>query len=338
MWFTKHLDNFKYGLRACTAAEPGRGQVARWFRLALLSFHPRHTRADVRDFRVEEVALRRRLNEIGCVFHAGYMAALRTGGPDSLDPHEYDSWDGDMEGFFAEGAAFGFSLLDCLPLPGADRFSTFVQGAGQKHVYMGYVGYGWALASLPRWLVHSPLDEDSLLGWLAFDGLGFSRGYFQPEQAIRSKEREPNLSGYARRAFDQGLGRSLWFVKGAHSARIASTIKTFDPSRREDLWSGVGLAATYAGGREAADLRRLHSLGDHGWLAQGAAFAVEARHRAGIVTPEVNTACSALIGLAPLDAAHIVRECKPNQMVDSAEDSTPRYEQWRQCVRDHLLG
>lgn len=321
----------------CTVAEPGREQLARWLRLVLLSLHPRHTRTDVRNFRVEDNALRQRFNEIGQTFHSGYMAALRAGSPASLNLREYDSWGSDTEGFFFEGAAFGFALLDSLPVPGARRFSTFIQEAGQRQVYMGYVGYGWALASLPQWLVHSPLSEDPLLGWLAFDGFGFSRGYFYPEQTIRSRERGTHLTGYARRAFDQGLGRSLWFDQGAHSARIASAVDEFKSSRRGDIWSGVGLAATYAGGRDAAALNELKAAGASGWLAQGAAFAIEARDRAGIVTTEATDACYVLSGLEPTEAARIVRECKPGRASEPLEDRTPRYELWRQRVRDRLV-
>src|SRR3712207_8380154 len=55
---------------------------------------------------------------------------------------------------------------------------------------------------------------------------------------------------------DQGLGRSLWFVQGADVRRIPATVNAFPAERRPDLWSGLGLACGYAGGRTRAEVDR----------------------------------------------------------------------------------
>ena len=62
---------------------------------------------------------------------------------------------------------------------------------------------------------------DPLLGWLALDGYGFHEGYFHWRETVEQQAVPVRLKGYARRGFDQGLGRSLWFVKGAEVGRIA---------------------------------------------------------------------------------------------------------------------
>src|SRR6185503_18765465 len=108
-------------------------------------------------------------------------------------------------------------LLDRLRLT-RRRFADFVSGPGASHVYMLYVGAGWAIARLP-WLRSNPdraiRHFDPLLGWLAVDGYGFHEGYFHWPESIDRRRLPRGLSGYARCAFDQGLGRSLWFVEGA---------------------------------------------------------------------------------------------------------------------------
>src|SRR5438477_154297 len=95
------------------------------------------------------------------------------------------------------------------------------------------------------------------------------------------------LLHYAARVFDQGLGRSFWFVNGGNPELIVGVIKAFPAARQPDLWSGIGLAATYAGiiTEDALVLLR-EQAGEH-WpcLAQGAAFAAKARHRAGNPSP-----------------------------------------------------
>jgi hypothetical protein len=83
----------------------------------------------------------------------------------------------------------------------------------------------------------------------------------------------------------QGMGRSLWFIESAGPKEIAATIETAPPGHRPHLWSGVGLAAAYAGGAtgEELDLLAELSASHRGHVVQGVAFAAEARRRGGHV-------------------------------------------------------
>jgi hypothetical protein len=53
------------------------------------------------------------------------------------------------------------------------------------------------------------------------------------------------LSGYERRVFDQGLGRSFWFVNGGNIELIARTISDFPPDQRGERWIGVELGTRH---------------------------------------------------------------------------------------------
>src|SRR5947199_74099 len=74
---------------------------------------------------------------------------------------------------------------------------------------------------------------------------------------------------YFLRAVDQGIGRALWFIHGAQALDVAAAVASFAEHRRPDLWSGVGLAATFAGGCDTAGLATLRRAagGYHGELA-----------------------------------------------------------------------
>src|SRR5262249_3287757 len=148
-----------------------------------------------------------------------------------------------------------------------------------EHRYMIYVGAGWAVARLKRSLARAVKRRDPLLGWLVADGWGFHQTYFFPAQWGSGQKRMAAGAGYLARAVDQGIGRALWFVAGADPERVANRIGRFAFDRHADLWSGVGLAATYAGGCAPHELPALVELaGEHRpQLAQGAAFAVTAR-------------------------------------------------------------
>ncbi|MFC6930813.1 DUF1702 family protein [Actinomadura yumaensis] len=139
-------------------------------------------------------------------------------------------------------------------------------------------------------------------------------------------------SGYAERVADQGIGRALWFVCGADVERLATVIGEFAPARRSDLWSGAGLAAAYAGGIEADEAETLLKLatGFRGELAQGCAFAAEARLRADLVTPDTRTAAQVFCRTSVEAAAAVTQDA----LVDLPSDGpVPAYELWRQRIR-----
>ncbi len=267
------------------------------------------------------------LERIVSAFFDGYGAALDACDPAALGA-PLDRVELPLRGFAFEGAAMALTMLD-LTIPfGTSRLAAFTAGPAAPHLYMSYVGAGWAAARLHRSPERLRASLDPLLGWLAIDGYGFHEGYFH--FAARRGSDAP-LRGYGARAFDQGLGRSLWFVDVADVDRIAATVQSFAPARRSDLWSGVALAAAYAGGVPLDRLHRLavHAAGYEWELAQGAAFAAEARDRARNTVPLTDMACRVFAGVAAGDAARVVR--------DSSRDTRPlsdpdAYQQWRERI------
>jgi len=193
---------------------------------------------------------------------------------------------------------------------------------------MAYIGAGWAAARLP-WLRHGIEDRlealDRLLGWLVLNGYGFHQGYFQ-----RASENNPKLTHRGRRAFDEGLGRSLWFSECGDVDRIGSTIGALPARRHADLWSGVGLAATYAGVLPKADLIRLRSTAGifAKDVSQGCAFAAKARERAGNITEYTEIACGIFCGTSAREAA-----AKTDRALAAERDSAaPDYLRWRERI------
>lgn len=133
---------------------------------------------------------------------------------------------------------------------------------------------------------------------------------------------------------DQGLGRSLWFVKGGDVEAIANTINDFSATRHSDLWSGLGLAVGYAGGVEQSALTRLAELGSnfHLQLAQGVAFAAKARERAGNPTPHTAKACQIFCNSDVKTAAQVTDDA----LIDLPyQGSEPAYQVWRQRIQNH---
>ena len=299
----------------------------------LLKIDSREAEFSRRGFTCSQPAVQQHLERVGKSFLGGYHAALAQPDQSKLVA-ELNAVELEYQGFAYEGAAMALVLLDSIT-PWKHQFVEFLAGAGEHHVYMLHVGSGWAYARLPwlRYRIESHLRRlPPVLGWLALDGYGFHEGYFHWGSSLRKKIEA--LSPHGRHIFHQGLGRSLWFVKGADVMEISRTIAAFAPQYQADAWSGIGLACAYAGGISRAETERLHDCAApfHAALAQGAAFAAKARLRAGNLTHHTEMACEIFCGINPEKAADLCDETL-NQV--DFEHRCP-YQHWRELLQFRL--
>jgi hypothetical protein len=202
------------------------------------------------------------------------------------------------------------------------------------YIHLAHVGVGWAMARLPiaRRALLAPLEHE--LAPLAYDGWGFHDGYFRPGLIAAGRRR---VRGRFANAYDQGVGRSLWFSQGAEPAALAEAVAKLSPARRDDLWSGIGLAATYAGGAEPDQLRKLalESGSSLAWMRQGAAFAVAAHDRAGLVPVHTVQAAEEICGLPAAKLSQLVDE---ERRIGSRPEPQPAaYEAWRGRVAMRIV-
>lgn len=303
-------------------------------RRRMLGLPARAVRFDERGFAGGRPAIRTRLENIGTTFLAGYHHALECSSVSRLQ-NQLDSMDCELCGFAYEGAAMALALREKLTPWNSGLVKKFLAGAGDAHTYMIHVGIGWVWARAPFGFRRWQKKLDPLLGWLAFDGWGFHEGFFHWSKFINGEPAPKKLSGYERRVFDQGFGRSLWFVLGADAKNIAQTIQHFAPERRADLWSGVGLAAACAGIVSEAELLHLRQLAGkfQPQLAQGAAFAAKARQRAGNMAPHTQLAAQILCGMSAAAAAQVTDAALENLPADG---ELPAYEVWRQRIQNQF--
>jgi enediyne biosynthesis protein E3 len=300
----------------------------------LLSISPAETSFARRKFHFLCDSARQRLEQVGETFLCGYHLAL--GGHEmELLAERLNRTELEFRGFAFEGAAMGLDILDQLQPWKKRRIDEFLRGAGRPHVYMVHVGIGWSMA---RWRfgIEGRLARlDPMLRWLALDGFGFHEGYFHWSR-YETGDAPAFLTRleYGLRAFRQGLGRSLWFAGGADPEFIAAAIARFPEPQHDDLWSGIGLACTYAGGVGDAELNTLRLASGVHWphLAQGAVFAAGARQRAGNMNSQTETACLSLCGISAARASELCEET----LRDVNEGKVPAYEQWRRLIRAEL--
>ncbi|MDT0410732.1 MULTISPECIES: DUF1702 family protein [Streptomyces] len=274
----------------------------------------------------------------------GFEWAIEAKGLDDLAPR-LELVDVEQRGFAYEGATMACTVLDAMGRRG-DRTRTLLQGPGRPHVLLAYIGIGFAMARLPRVLWKKVLPDlpgqpyHPVMSWLAVDGYGFDLAYFHTRRWVK-EQRVPaaypwqGAPEYFPRAVDQGIGRALWFIHGARPERVDAAVRAFAGHRQADLWSGVGLAAAFAGGCDAdgfAALRRLAG-GHRPELAQGAVFAIRARDLAGHVPAHTALAARALTDLSVPAAVALADDCAVR---DEAPGPVPAYERWRGALSARL--
>jgi hypothetical protein len=264
----------------------------------------------------------------------GYHATLEDSRFEVLLPR-LNAVDAELRGFAYEGAGMGLAALDLLA-PRKKRLQTFAEGLASSHKYTLYVGLGLALARLRRQPERFLADLDPLLGWVIVDGYGFHEGFFSWKRSVEKQRVPPYLSSYARRLFDQGLGRSIWFASGALVDRVVAIIGAFPLSRQADLWSGVGMASAYAGGatRNELELLQKYAAPYKAQLARGAAVAAKGRQDGGNPASHTELACQVFCDCSSTIASHILDVTSKNIPTNSEK---PAYEIWRQRVQAELI-
>ncbi|MEY9928347.1 hypothetical protein ABH926_002986 [Catenulispora sp. GP43] len=314
----------------------------RALRRRILTPNPKAVLMTERGFHIKNADSAALLEQIGGVFLAGYAhaAEARTIADAEAGLEQIPVR---FRGFGYEGAGMGFTIRDGLPIGGSHHFADFLAGRAKKHEYMAWVGLGWGLARLPRFRWRRFTCEDPLMRWLVLDGYGFHQAFFKTEQYVRQQYREAHFpwpggehAWYAPRAIDQGIGRAMWFVCGTDPDLVADTFEGFDAERRADLYAGAGLAATYAGGVDEAELRRFwQRAGQYQpQVAQGAAFAGTARYEADLVVPHTELALNVFCGMTARESAELCDKARPS----GEEGPIPAYEVWRQQISEAVAA
>ncbi|HEX3530745.1 MAG TPA: DUF1702 family protein [Thermoanaerobaculia bacterium] len=287
--------------------------------------------------RMASSGLRARLEAIGAAFTAGYQAALEEREPAAIAAR-LDRVEPERQGFAAEGVGMGLALLDGL-IPGRrDRLRRYLEGPGERQSYMLHAGAGWALA-FPLLSGRALLARlDPLLGAIALDGYGFYRAYFFPRRTIDRSRLPRWISAAAGRSFDVGVGRRLWFLDAddADMERVLTLAARFPADRRADLWTGLGEACSFGGGRDAGTVAVLRQAAGPFLpaFAQGVAFAAEVRDRGGFPAQHTELACRTVWERSAEATAAIVRDTGLG-LPGTGPDA---FEAWRQRIRGRFTS
>ena len=213
-----------------------------------------------------------------------------------------------------EGASMGLALKDLSQGGTLHRWRSLMEGPGAAHTTQVHVGLGWALAKqgLP---VSSFLEElNPLLRFRVLDGYGYFDALFKTRQTIQNQRRPEDLQENFFAAYDQGVGRSIWYSSEGECSKISEIIAKFESSRQPDLWRGIGIACSYVGGFEKTTLDELAVAASkyRVQLAVGAALAARSRIHANSLTQDAELACSAWCNCSAEQAINLTIKTEPS--------------------------
>ena len=273
-------------------------------------------------------------------FINGYNTALEVG-LSHIVLSELKAFDINLRGFAYEGVGMGLIMIDYTSLGNESKFLKFVDD-NPNHTNLAHIGAGFAISVLNRNIETSLAPMAPMQRWWAMDGYGFYNGVFKWKQSILKQAVPKKVTGYALRAFDRGLGRSIWFLFSGDITRIVEELRKFPEPRRADIWSGLGVASTYAGGVSEETLRNLKTAAGPytSYVALGSTQAANARYFANNIVEHNDLACSIHCGMSAEEAAKLTIKVMEGLNINKKEDvfvEQPIYETYREKIRLQLI-
>lgn len=192
-----------------------------------------------------------------------------------------------------EGAAMAIAQKDFLTGNTSFNWNQLVSAAGNQSGHV-HVGLGWAVAATPNVELSFINTIHPMMQFRIWDGCGYYKGVFKHRMAVKNQLRPEFLKTKDFQAFDQGLGRSLWYCFKGDIEKVAQVIQNFSVSRHADLWRGVGIASVYVGGCDESTFQSLSTYAGkfNNQLAIGVSMVARSRILANSFTSDTETACN----------------------------------------------
>ncbi|MEX2589705.1 MAG: DUF1702 family protein, partial [Chitinophagales bacterium] len=177
--------------------------------------------------------------------------------------------------------------------PDLNNWLTYAEKAGDMHASQIYVGMGWAIAE-------KGLDINVFLGKFSplmqgkvLDGFGYYHGLLRRRRFIKGLALPDSISAEQLLAFDQGIGRSLWYTAKGDLDLLIKMQQNFPEERQKAIWRGIGLAAAYVGGLDKNLSEKLLKIAGKYkiQLATGAVLAANSRKASKTTTTDTELTC-----------------------------------------------
>lgn len=212
-----------------------------------------------------------------------------------------------------EGASMSRGLLSLSEGSTLDKWKKFA-AITTSHAVQVAIGLGWAIAQ--RELAGLPLIQslNKTAQARVLDGIGYYCGMFRHRSYVRDKLIPGVLTANDLRAFDEGLGRSLWYHYKGDTAKLLNAMDSFETERKANLFRGAGIAIAYVGGCSETIFRNIFEAAGNFQtdLSTGAIMLALARSQAGTTNSDADLACRVWCQLSAADAVSLMEKYRPS--------------------------
>lgn len=184
-----------------------------------------------------------------------------------------------------EAASFVIAQKSIQNKNNLNDWSVFIKATKGLHDSQVHVGLGWALASL-----HADIDLYTstirpLMRSRVIDGYGYYYALFRRRVAIRLAQIPSEITNEQEASFNQGIGRSLWYLAEANLSKLERYLDLIPKTRHSDVWRGIGIAYTYVGGSNLSIENKIVSLTNeyHIDFLCGIALTLYSREKSGLL-------------------------------------------------------
>lgn len=273
------------------------------------------------------------INAVIEAFHAGKNLSLENHDSDSLIKM-LNKVDSNFPSVVFEGAASGLANTVFREKKDFQVWLDFANKLDKAHQAQAYVGLGWALAEnaiLPSSILEKiqPFRYGRVL-----DGYGYYHGLLRRRIFVKGAKQPENISEIELQAFDQGIGRSIWYTSKGDLNLLKKMLSDFNESRTPNLWRGIGVAALYVGGINETSTRSLLELANENktsFLA-GAALAAMGKSLNQSI-PAADKIAFETLGKSAKEFANIALEAEEEL---ESSDSERAYFEWLEEIESNF--
>ena len=312
-----------------------------WWRYAFLPWTIRTNRMTVRrlGLQVFDHADVQRVDSILAGFAGGFNHMIARSAPNAWEVY-CASLPALLRPFAHEGAAMGYTVRRLFRYD-PQKFESRIVRPRPEFRYLYYVGLGfWSgMRNHDARRVERVADGlDPLHRYLCFDGYGFKHAFFDYPRDASSLRRLDSLTGYARNAAYQGVGRAFYFLFMGRPDVLIERVRSFGDHAVE-IAAGAGLAAAFVNPDRLDRARELARMLPAEWQPYfhlGLCFGLKARSINDLDQFERDIASQSAAVQDAIRAS--VRECDRIELLVRADGEPDAYRRWRQRVTDWMAA
>jgi len=226
-----------------------------------------------------------------------------------------------------EGASMAIAIRSLEANDGCQMWSEFLD-SNIEYATQIMIGYGWAIGE-------KGISPEGVLGALdpmiqgrALDGYGYYMGLFKRRISIRTQQIPEDVPDDLLLAYDQGIGRSLWYISKGDLQMLGRMMESFPEYRQKHMWLGLGVACPIVGGYDVFHLKQLGELaGDFKFqLATGCTLAARSSIASNTENIYLDQACELWLNCSKTEAAKLTD-------IDSVS-----YPYWIEAISESITG